>query len=178
LSTCPDCRGRGHFIDDPCSACSGTGRVEREESIAVNIPAGAEEGLVLRVPGKGYAADAPRGLPGDLLLLVRSAPDARFQREGPNLWRLQAIDVADAVLGCELSIPTLNGAVVAKVPPGTQPGAELRLRGKGLPRFGQRGRGDVYVRLAVRVPERLSEEERKLWEKLRALRAGGTVPRS
>lgn len=130
---------------------------------------------MLRVPGKGYAADVPGGLPGDLLLLVRSAPDAHFQRDGPNLWHLQEIDVADAVLGCELSIPTLNGAVVAKVPPGTQPGAELRLRGKGLPRFGQRGRGDAYVRLVVRVPERLNSEERKLWERLRTLRAPGTA---
>jgi molecular chaperone DnaJ len=169
-STCPDCRGRGSFIDSPCQACAGAGQVRREESIAVKIPAGAEDGLALRVPAKGYASDEPGGAPGDLLIVVRAARDARFERDGPDLWRLEEISAADAVLGAEIPVPTLDGTITVKVPPGTQPGSQLRVRGKGLPRFGERGSGDLYVRLAVRLPERLSAEERRLWEKLRSSR--------
>jgi len=168
-STCPDCRGRGSLIDQPCAACGGSGRIESEESLVVKIPAGAEDGLVLRVPGKGYAAPEPRGAAGDLLVVVRAAPDPRFQRDGADLWRLQEISAADAVLGAEIRVPTLEGAISVKVPPGTQPDAQLRLRSKGLPRFGARGRGDLYLRLAVRLPERPGAEERGLWERLRAL---------
>ncbi len=169
-TVCPDCRGRGSVIEQPCAVCAGSGRVRRDESIAVKIPAGADEGLTLRVPGKGYASDEPGGAAGDLLVVVRSAPDARFRRDGADLWRVEKIDVTDAALGAEIRVPTLDGALAVKIPPGTQPDSQLRLRGKGLPRFGERGRGDLYVRLAVRLPERLSAEERKLWERVRALR--------
>ena len=170
--TCPECRGRGTVIDSPCPACTGTGRTQREESLVVKIPVGADEGLVLRIPGKGYASDEPAGAAGDLLVVVRSAPDRRFRRDGADLWHVQEIDVADAVLGTEIDIPTLNGPVVLKVPPGTQPDSRLRLRGNGLPRFRARGRGDLYVQVAVKLPEHLSAEQRRLWEKLRAARAG------
>jgi molecular chaperone DnaJ len=170
-TTCRDCGGRGSVIDQPCPSCAGSGRTAREESLAVKIPAGADEGLALRIPGKGYPSDEPGGVAGDLLVVVRTAPDGRFQRDGADLWRLHEIDVADAVLGAELGVPTLNGSITVKVPPGTQPDSQLRLRGKGLPRFGTRGRGDLYVRLAVRVPEHVTAEERRLWERLRALRS-------
>ena len=168
-TTCPDCEGRGSFIDTPCPACMGRGRTERDESLAVKIPVGADDGLVLRIPGKGYASETPGGVPGDLHVIVRTAPDARFERAGADLLRLVEIDVTDAVLGAEQSVPTLDGPVAVKIPPGTQPDSQLRLRGKGLPRFGGRGRGDLYVRLVLRVPERLTAEERKLYERLRAL---------
>jgi len=169
LAACPDCGGRGSIIDEPCVACGGAGEVEREESLALKIPPGAEDGLALRVPGKGYASPDARGSAGDLLVIVRAAPDPRFERQGADLWRLQEIGAADAVLGAEIKVPTLDGSISVKVPPGTQPDWRLRLRGKGLPRFGARGRGDLYVRLAVRLPERLSDEERSLWQKLRLL---------
>ncbi len=166
-------RDRGVLIrqSTPCSECggSGRGRVQREESIAVRIPVGAEDGLVLRVPGKGYAAAAPGGTAGDLLVVVRSAPDPRFGRSGADLWRVEELDIADAVLGAEIRVPTLAGNVAVQVPPGTQPDSQLRLRGKGLPRYGGRGRGDLYVRLALRVPARLSAEEKRLYERLRAI---------
>jgi molecular chaperone DnaJ len=170
LSTCPECGGRGRAIDQPCPACGGTGQAAREESLVVKIPPGAEDGLALRVAGKGYASADARVPAGDLLVVVRAASDARFERQGADLWRLQEIEAADAVLGAEIEVPTLDGPISVKVPPGTQPGAELRLRGKGLPRFGARGRGDLYLRLAVRLPERPGAEERALWQKLRALR--------
>jgi molecular chaperone DnaJ len=166
---CPDCGGEGSVIDKPCPACGGSGRTAREESLEVAIPAGAEDGLILRVPGKGYAGE-PGARPGDLHVVVRSAPDARFERDGADLWRAESIDVADAVLGVELRVPTLEGVVTVSVPPGTQPDAQLRLRGKGLPRFRGRGRGDLYVRVAVRVPEKMGAEERRLWERLREVR--------
>jgi len=167
---CSECHGTGRVIDTPCPACAGRGSMPREESLVITIPPGAEEGLVLRVAGKGYASEERGGVPGNLHVVVRSAPDARFQRDGADLWREERIDVADAVLGAELRVPTLDGALTVKVPPGTQPGVQLRLRGNGLPRFGERGRGDLYLRLGVRLPERLSAEERELWEKLRARR--------
>jgi len=173
-TTCPECRGRGTIIDTPCPSCAGRGSVRRDESLAVRIPPGAEEGLVLRVAGKGYASEDRGGAPGDLLVVVRTAADRRFVREGADLLRVQDIDAADAVLGTELEVPTLDGTIMVKVPAGTQPDAQLRLRGKGLPKFGARGRGDLYVRLAVRLPERLGTEERRLWEKLRASRARRT----
>jgi molecular chaperone DnaJ len=170
-STCPDCGGRGKLIDEPCPACAGGGRIEREESIVVKVPPGADEGLVLRVPGKGYASSEPQGAAGDLLIVVRTAADPRFERDGADLWRRHEISAAQAVLGAEIEVPTLDGAIAVKVPAGTQPDSRLRLRGKGLPRFGTRGRGDLYVRLSVRLPERLGAEERRLWERLRALQA-------
>jgi molecular chaperone DnaJ len=168
--TCADCGGRGQVIDHPCATCGCSGQVPREESLAVRIPPGAEDGMALRVPGKGAAAEQPGAPPGDLLVVVRTARDERFQRDGADLWRVQTIDPADAVLGTELSVPTLEGAISVKIPPGAQHDERLRLRGRGLPRFGGRGRGDLYLRLEIRLPEQVSDEERKLWEKLRALR--------
>jgi molecular chaperone DnaJ len=169
---CPECHGTGRVIDEPCPACAGRGRLPREESLVITIPPGAEEGLVLRVAGKGYASEEPGGVAGNLHVVVRSAPDARFQRDGADLWHEERIDVVDAVLGTELRVPTLDGALAVKIPPGTQPGAPLRLRGKGLPRFGARGRGDLYLRLVFELPARLDSEERKLWEQLRAVHRG------
>lgn len=172
-TTCPECGGIGKRIDHPCKACAGTGRGERQELLTVEVPPGAEDGLVLRFAGKGYASEEPGGRPGDLLLVLRAAPDARFERDGADLLCRQEIDVVDAVLGAEISAPTLDGPVSMSVPAGTQPGSQLRLRGKGLPRYRARGRGDLYVTLAIRVPERLSAQERALWQKLRSLKAGG-----
>lgn len=169
-STCPECGGRGTFIDIPCPHCAGQGTRRYEESLSVQIPIGAEDGLVLRVPGKGYAASRAGVPPGDLHVIVRTAPDPRFVRDGADLWHDAHIEVDDAVLGAELSVPTIDGAVITKIPPGTQADAKLRLRGKGLPRFGGKGKGDMYVRIGIHVPERLTAEEHKLYDRLRALR--------
>jgi molecular chaperone DnaJ len=109
-------------------------------------------------------------MPGDLFVIVHSAVDPRFERANAELWRTETVGVADAVLGTKLKVPTLEGApVTVSVEPGTQPDTILRLRGKGLPEFGRRGRGDLLVRLRVRVPERPSAEERALYERLRGL---------
>ncbi|MDX1253457.1 MAG: DnaJ domain-containing protein [Gammaproteobacteria bacterium] len=164
---CPDCHGRGNFIDQPCPKCNGSGKVPQDETLTVVIPPGAEEGLALRIPGRGGASPESGGIPGDLLVVVRSTPDRRFARDGANLWRVETITLLDAVLGTTLKVSTLDGSATVTILPGTQPDEILRLRGKGLPRFGARGRGDLLLRIVVRVPEKLSAEERKLYERLR-----------
>jgi molecular chaperone DnaJ len=168
ITTCPDCAGRGSIIDSPCPECSGTGQGARDESLTLRIPVGVEEGTALRVPSHGLPADKPGLPPGDLFVVVRTADDPRFERHGRDLYRIETIDVADAALGTSLNVPTLEGQVAIKVPAGTQPDSMLRLRGKGLPRFGGGSRGDLYVRLQVHVPERLSDRQRRLFEQIRA----------
>jgi molecular chaperone DnaJ len=170
IATCADCRGSGSIIDTPCPNCGGRGRTLREETLTVRIPVGVEEGMALRVPGHGLPADAPGLPPGDLYVVVRSADDPRFQRNGRDLIRLETIDVVDAALGVDINVPTLEGPVLLKVPAGTQPDSILRLRSKGLPRFGGGACGDLYVRIQVHVPERLSARERQIFEQLKKAR--------
>jgi molecular chaperone DnaJ len=174
VKTCSGCQGRGRFIDEPCVPCSGSGQVAEEESLTVRIPVGVEEGMVLRIPGKGMPAPAAGGSAGDLLVVIETLPDSRFTRRGAHLWREEEIPVADAVLGASLTVPTLDAKARLEVPPGTQPGTVMRLRGKGLPEFGGGSQGDLYVSLRLRVPRKLSREERKLWKRLRGLESGAT----
>lgn len=169
VATCPECRGSGTAPVTPCPRCGGGGALEKEETLRVNIPAGIEEGVALRIPGHGFPGPPGAGA-GDLYVVVTSAPDPRFQRRGADLWRSESLEVADAALGTRLAIPTLDGEVEVTVPPGTQPDAVLRLRGRGLPRFDGGGRGDLNLRLQVHVPEKLDSGERALYEQLRALR--------
>jgi len=172
VTVCPDCGGRGSVIDHPCRECHGRGQIVKEESLKVHIPAGVEEATALRIRGHGMPAEESGGPPGDLYVVVTSAPDSRFERAGADLWRSETLEVADAVLGTRLKVPTLTGSVDVKVPPGTQPDEVLRLRGKGLPRFGRDGRGDIKLRIQVHIPERPSAEQRALYEQLRALGGG------
>lgn len=174
ITLCPVCKGEGSIIDQPCPDCKGRGTAERAEALTVKIPAGIEEGMALRIPGRGLPSPQAGGSPGDLFVIVHTAPDARFERHGADLWREEMLEISDAVLGTQLEAPTLDGHATVKVPAGTQPGEVLRLRGKGLSEFGNGRRGDLYLRMQVRVPERLSHEERDLYERLRALRTTNT----
>lgn len=167
ITICPACGGRGSIIDKPCPDCGGTGQTEREEILSVTIPVGVEEGMALRIPGRGMPSREPDAPPGDLFVVVRSAPDPRFERDGADLWRSEAIAVADAVLGTKLNVPTLDHPAEVTIPPGTQPDAVLRVRGKGLPIFGSKQHGDLYLRMRVHIPEQLTPEERNLYKKLR-----------
>lgn len=171
ISTCPACQGRGTRLAHPCPQCQGRGEVAQDERLSVKIPVGVEEGMALRIPGKGMPSPEPGGVAGDLFAVVRSRPDARFERAGADLLRLETIDLTDAVLGTTLTVPTLDGSASVTVPAGTQPDAVLRLNKKGLPAFGRGPRGDLYLRIGVRIPERLSPQQRELYEKLRALGA-------
>jgi molecular chaperone DnaJ len=171
ISACPVCRGRGQIIDQPCPECHASGQVQREESLTVNVPVGVEEGMALRVPGHGMPAEEKGGVPGDLFVIVRSAADARFERAGADLWREETLTIPEAVLGTRRTLPTLDGQVEVTIPQGTQPDAVLRIAGKGLPEFGGRTQGDLFLRLRLQVPHRLSAKERELYEGLRALGA-------
>lgn len=175
VTTCAECGGRGTIIDTPCPDCGGRGETIREEALTVRIPVGVEEQTALRVPGHGLPASTPGLPPGDLFVVIRTAEDPRFERHGRDLYRVETIDVVDAVLGTDIDMPTLDGRVSLTVPAGTQPGSMLRLVGKGLPRFGGGSRGDLYVHLQVHIPERLSDRERQLFEQLKR---GGTKARS
>ncbi|UCG74232.1 MAG: J domain-containing protein [Chromatiales bacterium] len=166
---CTKCDGAGTIIDKSCTKCGGTGQVEKVETLKVKIPAGIEDGMVLRVAGHGLPGAAGEA-PGDLHVAVFTSPDARFQRRDADLWRGITIDVADAVLGTQVQVPTLSGEVEVKVPAGTQPNEVLRLRGQGLPRLGTADRGDLKLRVQVHVPTEPSADERNLYERLQGLR--------
>lgn len=170
ISACPACRGSGKLIEQPCDECGGRGEVEKTESLSITLPVGVEDGVALRVPGRGMASLEPGGVPGDLYVVVRSRPDPRFQRDGANLWRHEALSIPDAVLGTKLEIPMLEGKEArVDVPPGTQPDTVLRLKGKGLPHMNGKGKGDMFLQIRVDIPEKIGREERELYERLREL---------
>jgi len=171
VTTCSDCRGQGSFIDKPCTVCGGSGITYRKEKLTVRIPVGAEEGMALRVPGRGKRGPEGNGQPGDLYIIVRSELDPRFERHGANLWRRLPVEVVDAILGTKVKVPALDGEVEVNVSPGTQPDSVLRLKGKGLPFFGSEKHGDLFLRIEVHLPERLSRRERQLYEQLRRSKA-------
>lgn len=171
ISICTTCNGRGSIIEHPCPECRGSGQTEKAETLTVRIPQGIEEGMALRIPGKGMPSAESGGISGDLLVVVRSRRDPRFERDGADLLRLETISLVDAVLGTTLKVPTLDGSASVTIPPGTQPNSVLRLKDKGLPEFGSGQRGVMYLRIEVKVPERLSREEYELYERLRTIGA-------
>lgn len=167
ITVCPVCHGQGIFIDTPCETCKGRGEVEKDDNLKVTIPTGVDEGTALRIPGHGLPSVDIGGQPGDLYVIVRSKSDPRFERHGADLWRMETIDITDAVLGTKLKVPTLDASVEVSIPAGTQPDEILRLKGKGLPVFGARMHGDINIRIQIHIPEKLSTEEKALYEKLR-----------
>merc|ERR1719444_280814 len=168
--TCPDCRGTGQKIDEYCGTCSGQGRVNKTKQIKVTIPPGVEDGNKLRVRGEGDAG--PSGGPaGDLYIFLKVKPDPKFRREGPEVYSDVNVSYMDAILGASLEVPVVDGDVTIKVPPGTQPGQVMRLKGNGAPRLGNPSqRGDHYVTIKVDIPKSVSSEEEKLIQQLRELR--------
>jgi molecular chaperone DnaJ len=159
IGTCSTCGGTGKVIRDPCRTCGGSGRAEAVRSLSVKVPPGVDEGMRLRLAGEGESGERG-GERGDLYVVIHLRPHPVFERRGRDLFASVPISVVQAALGDEVQIPTLDGPVAQAVPAGVQPGAQLTLRGKGMP--GPRGgRGDLHVRLDVRVPTGLSEAERK-----------------
>ena len=163
-SACTTCGGTGRRGRQVCSDCRGTGQVTRTETHQVKIPAGVTEGQRLRVAGRGEAGPGG-GAAGDLFLRVRLAPHPDFEVDGHNLVYEAVVAPWEAVLGAEISVPTLANSVNIRIPPGTQNGQKLRLRGRGLPVRGN-ANGDVIVVTRVELPASISEGERKLWEQL------------
>ena len=169
VRTCEKCGGRGQVIESPCPECRGTGYVRKERKITVKVPAGVEDGALLRMAGEGEAG--PRGgAPGDLFVVVRVRPHTLFRREGNDIYGETTIGFAQAALGTTIEVPTVDGGVEVKVPPGTQSGDVFRIKGRGVPHVKGHGRGDHYVRLNVEVPRDLSERERELLVELARLR--------
>lgn len=170
-STCPQCGGEGKVINNPCRTCGGTGLVRRRETVKVKIPAGVEDGMQLTIRGEGHAA--PHGVNGDLLVIIEEIPHSSLKRDGKNLFYSTVISVTDAILGTEITVPCLDGSYKVKVDPGTQSGTVMKLRGKGLPAvsgYGS-GTGDLYVKILVWIPKRLSSDEKKAMEEMRTSRS-------
>jgi molecular chaperone DnaJ len=161
---CPDCGGEGQRVDNPCRECRGSGRTRKRAELTVKIPPGIYAGATLRIAGEGEAGG--RGAPaGDLFVLVRIEPDPRFEREEDDLKVHAGLDIAQAALGATLTVPTLDGEPThIRVPPGTQHGAILRVREKGMPRLHGRGRGDLLVSVRVAVPQSLNARQKELLE--------------
>lgn len=159
---CPSCKGAGHVGRNPCAQCHGAGEIAREESFTVRIPAGVREGQKLRVPKHGEQGEKATG---DLYLRVRMARHPDFAIQGDDL--VTDVDLApwEAVLGAEVSVPTLDRKVNIKIPPGTQNRQKLRIRAHGMPLSGG-SRGDLFVTVNIRLPEKLSANEKSLWEQL------------
>lgn len=160
-TTCPQCRGAGTKVEKPCPKCSGTGRVEKKRTVSVKIPAGVDDGSRLRLRGEGEAGT--QGAPaGDLYVCLSVKADKDIQRDGLDLFVEKHIHVAQAILGCELEIQTLDGVQKLTVEPGTQPGTQLRIKGAGVPKLGASGtKGDFVVVIRVDIPTKLSDDERR-----------------
>ena len=174
--TCPACHGVGRVIKDPCKNCGGAGRVRRDKTLAVNIPAGVEDGMRIRLSGEGEAG-VRGGPPGDLYIFLAVAPHPVFQRDGVDVSCRVPIPMTRAALGGTVEVPTLEGARVRlNIPAGTQSGHQFRLRSKGMPSVqGRGGRGDMYVIINVETPVNLSARQRELLEEFeREGSEGGT----
>jgi len=166
---CPTCHGTGLIQNVPCATCQGTGVVMRGKRIEVRIPPGVQEGSRVRIAGKGQAGYG--GEPGDLYLIISVKPHPVFERRGDDLYVTIPVPLTLAVLGGELKVPTLKGNKLAlKIPPETQNGQVFRLAGQGMPHLGSSARGDLFARVNIILPTRLSAEEKALFERLRQLR--------
>jgi molecular chaperone DnaJ len=167
-SPCPTCQGRGSVIDDPCPTCKGRGSEIRTRELRVRIPVGVSDGATIRLKGQGEPGQA--GAPaGDLIVKVHVSPHPLFGRQGQDLTITVPVTFAEAALGTELKVPTLDGPIILKVPPGTQNGRVFRVRGRGVPGAGRKHGGDLMVAVEVAVPEKLSRKERELLREFASL---------
>jgi molecular chaperone DnaJ len=166
---CTACGGTGRVGNRVCTICGGTGGKVIARRLEVKIPPGVRDGSRIRIAGEGSPGYAG-GSKGDLYLIVKVLPHEVFERKGDDLYAEVSVPLATAVLGGEVRLPTLNGNLSLKVPPETQNGKVFRLAGKGMPKLGNSDHGNMFARVKVVLPTRLTEEERKLFERLRSLR--------
>jgi len=160
--TCPTCQGAGQMINNPCKACGGAGRTEKERSLSVNIPAGVETGTRIRLAGEGEAG--LRGGPsGDLYIFIEVKEHALFQRDGVNLYCHVPVSIGTAALGGDIEVPTIDGGRSrVKVPAGSQTGRQMRLRAKGMPALRGSGTGDMLIELSVETPVNLTSRQKEI----------------
>jgi molecular chaperone DnaJ len=163
--TCGQCDGSGRVITEPCEKCQGRGLVRKEKVLEIRIPAGVDNGSRLRVQGEGEAG-LHGGPPGDLYVVIYVEEHPFFQRQGNNIYCQVPIGIAQAVLGSEITVPTLEGEERLKIPEGTQSGSVFRMRNKGVVSVGERGRGDQFVTVNIVVPTKLTKEQRQIFEEL------------
>ena len=159
-SECYHCDGVGHVVVDPCTTCSGDGRLTREERLSVRIPAGVATGQKLKLKGKGNAPQGS-GPEGDLFVIVNVSDHALFRRRGEDVLVEVPLTLAEATLGADVTVPTLEGQTTIRVPAGTQHGHIFRLSGRGLPRVGRSSRGDLHLHVVLEIPSELPAEARK-----------------
>lgn len=165
---CPTCHGEGTVIKNKCKSCGGEGIVKGDEVVEINIPAGVEDGMCVSVRGKGNAGKH-NGINGDIQVIIAEEKNDTFERAGQDLYYNLVLDFATATLGGEVEIPTIDSKMTIKIEPGTQPGKQIRLRGKGLPAvkgYGY-GKGDLIVNITVYVPKTLTKEEKELVQKFK-----------
>ena len=160
--TCPACHGTGRVIKSPCRSCAGSGVLQREKTLAVNIPAGVEDGSRIRLSGEGEAG-MRGGQPGDLYIFISIAPHRLFKRDGVNIFCRVPVPMTTAALGGQIEVPTIEGTRLRlQVPEGTQTGKQIRLRGKGMSELQGSSRGDMFVEIMVETPVKLSKRQQEL----------------
>jgi len=176
--TCPACQGRGEIINDPCESCTGSGRVVKERTLSVNIPAGVEDGTKIRLAGEGEAG--LRGGPaGDLYIFLSIKPHEFFQRDGADIFCRVPISMTTAALGGQIDVPSIDGEKSrVKVPEGTESGKQFRLKGKGMPVLRSKVTGDMYIQVEVETPKNLTRKQRELLESFERESNGETSPHS
>jgi molecular chaperone DnaJ len=162
---CSQCNGTGHIVRRPCTQCRGEGYKRVDRKLKVNIPAGVADGMRLRLSGEGQPG-ANGGPHGDLYVFIKVQEHPVFEREGNDLHCVIPVNVAQAALGVEIEVPTLDGRQPLKIPEGTQSGSKFKLRNQGVPDVNGRGRGDLWIHVDVRVPSKLTKEQRKIFEQL------------
>lgn len=167
LSVCQQCEGTGKIVSNPCRKCSGTGLTRTKETLKVKIPAGVEDGMQITIRGEGHSAKKG-GVNGDLLLLIQEEEHKMFKREGSDLLTNKTISIADAINGGDIDVMTLAGPAKIRIDAGTQSGTVVKMRGKGLPAvsgYGS-GTGDLYVKLDVFIPRKISREDRDIVDRM------------
>jgi len=165
LEPCRTCQGQGEIIDKPCTVCSGSGRFKKNKKLKLEIPAGVEDGMTLQLQGEGEPSE--NGIAGDLLIRIHVRPHSIFERleDGHLLYNLN-LKFTDLALGTDVKVPTLDGHEKLKIPQGTQPNTILNIRGKGLPHYGNYGKGDQLVRINVKIPTKLNDRQKLLLKEL------------
>lgn len=165
LEPCRTCQGQGEIIDKPCTVCSGSGRFKKNKKLKLEIPTGVEDGMTLQLQGEGEPSE--NGIAGDLLIRVHVRPHSIFERleDGHLLYNLN-LKFTDLALGTDVKVPTLDGHEKLKIPQGTQPNTILNIRGKGLPHYGNYGKGDQLVRINVKIPTKLNDRQKLLLKEL------------
>lgn len=167
-STCSACSGQGRIPESPCTSCNGTGRRRAKKSIVVDIPAGIFDGALLRISGKGEAGEKGASN-GDFLLRVHVYDDKKFRRDKDNIHSEITISAIEAILGNEVEVETLHGKIKIKIPSGTQPNTKMKIRSKGMPVLQRNSFGDHLVHVKIKIPNKISNEEKKLYSELAKL---------